>query len=39
MAKYVAEENYKIDDKKGLQIKDSKVLVLGITFKEKLSRC
>lgn len=34
MAKYVAERTIKLMIKKGLQIKDSKVLVLGITFKE-----
>jgi UDP-N-acetyl-D-galactosamine dehydrogenase len=34
MAKYVAEKTIKLMIKKGLAIKDSKVLVLGITFKE-----
>ncbi len=34
MAKYVAERTIKLMIKKGLAIKDSKVLVLGITFKE-----
>ena len=34
MAKYVAERTIKLMIKKGLQIKDSKVLILGITFKE-----
>ncbi len=34
MAKYVAERTIKLMIKKGLNIKDSKVLVLGITFKE-----
>ena len=34
MAKYVAERTIKLMIKKGLQIKDSKVLVLGMTFKE-----
>jgi UDP-N-acetyl-D-galactosamine dehydrogenase len=34
MAKYIAERTIKLMIKKGIQIKDSKVLVLGITFKE-----
>jgi UDP-N-acetyl-D-galactosamine dehydrogenase len=34
MAKYVAERTIKLMIKKGLNIKDSKVLILGITFKE-----
>lgn len=34
MAKYVAERTIKLMIKKGLRIKDSKVLILGITFKE-----
>ena len=34
MAKYVAERTIKLMIKKALQIKDSKVLILGITFKE-----
>jgi len=34
MAKYVAERTIKLMIKKGIQIKDSKVLILGITFKE-----
>ncbi len=34
MAKYVAERTVKLMIKKGIQIKDSKVLILGITFKE-----
>ena len=34
MAKYVAERTIKLMIKKGLNIKDSKVLVLGMTFKE-----
>jgi UDP-N-acetyl-D-galactosamine dehydrogenase len=34
MAKYVAERTIKLMIKKGIQIKDSKVLVLGMTFKE-----
>ncbi|AXX90463.1 Vi polysaccharide biosynthesis protein VipA/TviB [Arcobacter suis] len=34
MAKYIAEKTIKLMIKKGLPIKDSKVLVLGITFKE-----
>jgi UDP-N-acetyl-D-galactosamine dehydrogenase len=34
MGKYVAERTIKLMIKKSLQIKDSKVLVLGITFKE-----
>lgn len=34
MAKYVAERTIKLMIKKGLHIKDSRVLVLGITFKE-----
>lgn len=34
MAKYVAERTIKLMIKKGLQIKDSKVLILGMTFKE-----
>ncbi|MGE4383819.1 MAG: nucleotide sugar dehydrogenase [Arcobacter sp.] len=34
MAKYIAEKTIKLMIKKGLQIKDSKVLVLGMTFKE-----
>ena len=34
MSKYVAEKTIKLMIKKGIQIKDSKVLILGITFKE-----
>ena len=34
MGKYVAERTIKLMIKKGIQIKDSKVLVLGLTFKE-----
>ena len=34
MSKYVAEKTIKLMIKKGLPIKDSKVLILGITFKE-----
>lgn len=34
MAKYVAEQTIKLMIKKGIQIKDSNVLILGITFKE-----
>lgn len=34
MAKYVAERTIKLMIKKGILIKDSKVLILGITFKE-----
>ena len=34
MAKYIAEKTVKLMIKKGFAIKDSKVLVLGITFKE-----
>ena len=34
MSKYVAERTIKLMIKKGIQIKDSKVLILGITFKE-----
>jgi len=34
MGKYVAERTIKLMIKKGLSIKDSKVLILGITFKE-----
>ncbi|MBD3830547.1 MAG: nucleotide sugar dehydrogenase, partial [Arcobacter sp.] len=34
MAKYIAEKTIKLMIKKGLPIKDSKVLVLGMTFKE-----
>lgn len=34
MGKYVAERTIKLMIKKGIQIKDAKVLVLGITFKE-----
>jgi len=34
MGKYVAEQTIKLMIQKNLQIKDSKVLVLGITFKE-----
>jgi UDP-N-acetyl-D-glucosamine/UDP-N-acetyl-D-galactosamine dehydrogenase len=34
MAKYVTERTIKLMIKKGLKIKDSKVLILGITFKE-----
>jgi UDP-N-acetyl-D-galactosamine dehydrogenase len=34
MAKYVAEKTIKLMIKKGIQIKDSKVLIMGITFKE-----
>jgi UDP-N-acetyl-D-glucosamine/UDP-N-acetyl-D-galactosamine dehydrogenase len=34
MGKYIAERTIKLMIKKGLPIKDSKVLILGITFKE-----
>ena len=34
MSKYLAEKTIKLMIKKGLPIKDSKVLILGITFKE-----
>lgn len=34
MAKYVAERTIKLMIKKSIQIKDSKVLILGLTFKE-----
>ncbi len=34
IAKYIAERTIKLMIKKGIQIKDSKVLILGITFKE-----
>jgi UDP-N-acetyl-D-glucosamine/UDP-N-acetyl-D-galactosamine dehydrogenase len=34
MAKYVAERTIKLMIKKGIQIKDSKVLILGITLKK-----
>ncbi len=34
MGKYVAERTIKLMIQKGIQIKDSKVLILGVTFKE-----